>query len=87
MRLAEGLKTVVNADGGIALDTRRGLMVRLNPTGALILELLAVDSTEDQITIEIARRCHTDVNQVAADVHAFLLSLSDRGLITREAQS
>lgn len=82
MRLADGVKAVANKDGGVALDTRRGMIFSLNPTGALILELLASGSSEEQITKEIARRCDAEAKQIAEDVRGFLDSLLQKGLVT-----
>jgi len=82
MRLSEGVKAVASKDGGVALDTRRGKIFRLNPIATLILELLASGSSEEQIATEIARRCDAEAKQVAEDVHGFLDSLLKEGLVT-----
>jgi len=82
MRLAQGVKAVANKDGGVALDTRRGMIFSLNPTGALILELLASGLSEEQIAKEIARRCNDEARQVDEDVRSFLDSLLEEGLVT-----
>ena len=56
-------------------------MFRLNTTGASIIELLTKGYTEDRIATEISERCGVDGALVCSDVHAFLASLKEHGLV------
>ena len=81
MRLSHNVRTVTNSDGGALLDLRAGKMFRLNTTGASIIELLTKGYTEDRIATEISVRCGVDGALVCTDVHAFLTSLKEHGLV------
>jgi hypothetical protein len=81
MRLSHNIRAVTNSGGGALLDLRAGKMFRLNTTGASIIELLTKGYTEDRIATEISERCGVDGALVCSDVHAFLTSLKEHGLV------
>jgi len=81
MRLSHNIRAVTNSGGGALLDLRAGKMFRLNATGASIVELLTRGYTEDRIATEISERCGVDGALVCSDVHAFLTSLKEHGLV------
>lgn len=56
-------------------------MLKLNPTGGRIIELLSEDTSEDAIVETIASEFGADEATVRSDVHTFIQMLSDRGLL------
>ncbi len=56
-------------------------MFRLNPVGALILELLGKGCAETEIAKEISRQYSISGETAAADVREFLKSLEEHKLV------
>jgi Coenzyme PQQ synthesis protein D (PqqD) len=81
MGLAKNLRTVTTPDGAAVLDLGRGKMFQLNPTGAAILDFLALGYDEERVTVELARRCRVECAVVSSDVQSFIASLRNHGLI------
>lgn len=79
--LSAGVRSTRNEDGGIVLDIDHGLMFRLNPVGALILESLGKGCAETQIAQEIARQYNISEETASADVGEFLQSLEEHKLV------
>ena len=63
----------------LLLYPERGL--RLNPTGAAVLQLCTGALTVAEIVAKLAAEHGGDAAQVAADVRAFLRDLTARGLL------
>jgi hypothetical protein len=79
--VSAGVRSTRNEDGGIVLDIDHGQMFRLNPVGALILQLLGNGCAEAEIAQEIARQYNTNEETVLADVREFLQSLEEHKLV------
>jgi Coenzyme PQQ synthesis protein D (PqqD) len=79
--VSPGVRRTHNEDGGIVLDITHGQMFRLNPVGALILELLGTGCAEADIARQIASRYGVDEKIAIADVHEFLESLEGHRLV------
>jgi len=79
--VSAGIRSTRNADGGIVLDIDRGLMFRLNPLGALVLEAIAKGCTQIEIAKEIARQCDIGEETAASDVGEFVKSLEQHGIV------
>ena len=79
--VSAGIRSAMNADGGTVLDIDRGLMFRLNPLGALVLESIAKGCTQIEITKEIARQCGIGEETAASDVGEFVKSLEQHGIV------
>lgn len=79
--VSAGVRSTRNEDGGIVLDIDHGQMFRLNPVGALILQLLGHGCAEAEIAQEIARQYNTSEETVLADVREFLQSLEEHKLV------
>lgn len=60
--------------------------VVLEGTAAMIWHLLAEEDSEVRLVGLVARAFHVHPAHVRADVHAFLLHLSDLGLVTRSGE-
>jgi hypothetical protein len=73
--LANDVRRVSSADGAIVLHLRRGTMFRINPTGALILDLLEQGATPTQIAERIRSERDIALEVVQSDLQAFLDSL------------
>ena len=82
--VSDGLRTTRNQDGGIVLDVDHGQMFRLNPVGALILELLEQGHSETEIAQKIARQYNIREEEAATDVREFLQSLAEYKLVRTE---
>jgi hypothetical protein len=81
-----GVRSACNRDGGIVLDIDHGQVFRLNPVGALILELLMKGSAEAEMVHEIAQRYGIDEGAARADVREFLVSLEQSKLIHKKQE-
>jgi hypothetical protein len=79
--LAESIRRVANADGGIVLDLRRGTMFRVNPLGVKILELLETGESLPHIAERISAECGVTLGVVQADVNEFLDCLKFYGVL------
>lgn len=79
--VSAGIRSIRNADGGIVLDIDRGLMFRLNPLGALILEAIAKGCTQIEIGKEIARQFSIGEETAVADVREFVKSIEQHGIV------
>jgi hypothetical protein len=79
--ISTGVRSTRNEDGGIVLDIDQGQMFRLNPVGALILELLANGYGEADIANQIAHEYRIRDEMALTDVHEFLKSLETNGLV------
>ncbi len=56
-------------------------MLKLNPTGGRIIELLDKDTTEEDIVDAICSEFDADRNTVSTDVKNFLKMLDEKGLL------
>jgi hypothetical protein len=79
--VSTGVRSTRNEDGGIVLDIDQGQMFRLNPVGALILELLGKGRPETEIAKQIARQYGISEETAVADVREFLTSLQEHKLV------
>lgn len=79
--VSAGVRSTRNGDGGIVLDVDQGQMFRLNPVGALILELLGRGCTEIEIAKEISRQYRISEETAVADVREFVKSLEEHKLV------
>ena len=80
-QVSAGVRNTTNEDGGIVLDIDHGQMFRLNPVGALILELLRKRLPETEIAKDIARQYSISEETAVADVREFLKSLEAHKLV------
>jgi len=81
-RLRDTVRTIRNRDGGVILDIRSGKMFRLNPVGALILELVANGKSEQDAARSVAHLYSIRNETALADVRDFLESLEQHQLVT-----
>ncbi len=79
--ISTGVRSTRNEDGGIVLDIDQGQMFRLNPVGALILELLGKGRPETEIAKELASQYGISEETALADVREFLTSLQEHKLV------
>jgi len=79
--VSAGVRSTRNEDGGIVLDIDHGQMFRLNPVGALILDLLGKGLPETEIGQEIAHQYGISEETAVADVREFLQSLEEHKLV------
>ena len=79
--VSTGVRSTRNEDGGIVLDIDHGQMFRLNPVGALILELLGKGRPDTEIATEIAHQYGISEETAVADVREFLTSLQEHKLV------
>jgi hypothetical protein len=79
--LANNIRRVSSADGGIVLDLRRGTMFRLNPLGSQILDLLDRGEPLPRIAVQISEQCGVPLAVVQTDVKEFLYALELHGVL------
>jgi len=75
LRIADGIRSTHNEDGGIVLDVNHGQLFKLNFVGAKILALLERGRTETQITDDIAKTFAMNAEAVRTDVDEFIALL------------
>jgi len=80
-RLSEEIRSTLSADGGIILDIRHGRMLRVNPSGAQILELLRAGMADNEIVAKLVRMYGIDADRASSDFREFLASLQEHHLL------
>jgi hypothetical protein len=76
------LRSVVDHDGAVILDSSRNAMTILDATGAYIWQRLNRGMPLDAIVAELARDTGVDEQMVAKDVDAFMEQLKSKHLVT-----
>jgi hypothetical protein len=76
------IRKLSSADGGVVLDLQRGTMLRVNPLGARVLDLLERGDSPSQIAESLSAEFQVPLAQVQADVAEFTASLRTRGVLT-----
>ena len=77
----DSIRRVANADGGVVLDLHRGVMFRVNPLGARVLDLLEQGDSQAQIAEKLSAEFRVALDEVQADVTDFVESLKTRGVL------
>ena len=72
------LRTVANQDGAAILDTKRGIISTLNPTGAYVWRALERGESVELIIENLARETGMPLEVVERDVRAFIETLDER---------
>ena len=67
--------------GVIALDERSAVYLSANPAAAILWRTLALGATHDELVGELVDAFAIDSARAATDVDAFLIELSERGLL------
>jgi hypothetical protein len=75
------LRTVVDQDGAVILDIRRGQITTLNATGALVWQALERGEDVESIVAEISRESGEAALTVEGDVRGFIQSLNEIDLL------
>jgi hypothetical protein len=77
---AQHLRSVVTQDGAVILDTQRGEMWNLNPSGAFIWKAVLDGRPPEQIAAELAAQTGDDVQSATNYVDEFLNELQAKHL-------
>ena len=85
LKIAEGVRSTHDRDGGVVLDIRHGQMFTLNLVGSKILEMLKRGCPETQMVEEISRKFHIRQDIVERDVREFLECLEKHRLLETRA--
>jgi hypothetical protein len=72
------------ADHSVAYDLVTEVVHVLNPTAALVWELCDGETLEERLIEELADITGADADDVAADVHAYVETLAEAGLVHRD---
>jgi hypothetical protein len=75
------LRSIVDHDGAVILDTPNNAMTPLNSTGAYVWERLERGMALDDIITELAQATSTDRTIVGTDVNLFMEELKSRRLV------
>jgi hypothetical protein len=75
------IRRLSSSDGGALLDLRRGVIYRLNPLGARVLDLLEQGDSPALIAEKFSAEFQIPLDQVAADVKEFVDSLKVRRVL------
>jgi len=81
LRLAEGVRTTHDGDGGVLLNIRHGQMFTLNIVGSQILRMLERGWSENKIVEEISSKFGIRSDIVERDVREFLDCLQKHRLV------
>ncbi len=71
-------------DEVVALDSRRGVYLSLNGTGAALWRVLAGGATLNQLISSLVDDYDVDAERAEVDVHEFLETLREQDLLTVE---
>lgn len=77
------LRTIVNEDGAVILDTRLGTISTLNTTGAYIWQALERGDSLEAIAASLAQETGEQIDVVKRDVREFMDSLKSQQLLSR----
>ncbi len=75
-----GLHVEASKDGAVFLDLEHDRLLKLNPVGAEMWNLISTGNTESQIIDSIAQNYSVDKQTVATDLHALLGRFSELGV-------
>lgn len=75
------MRTTFNQDGAAILDTERGVISTLNPTGAYIWQALQDGASTDEVILSLVRGTGEPIEMIERDVHEFLEALKGKGLL------
>ena len=76
------LRAIANEDGAAILDTKRGTISTLNPTGAYIWQALERGESVETIAASLARETGEHVDTVKRDLREFVESLKEQELFS-----
>jgi hypothetical protein len=77
------LRTAIDGDGGVILDTRAGKISTLNATGGRVWMALQRGQDLDAIVAELVRETGETIETVKKDLHDFAGALEKQGLLPR----
>ena len=77
------LRTIVNQDGAAVLDTGRGTISTLNPTGAYIWQALERGERGEEIVEGLARETGESLDVIRQDVNDFIAALRKQNILGR----
>ncbi len=80
-----GVLSAPLADHRVAYDLVTEMVHVLNPTAALVWELCDGETSQDRLIAEIADITGAPADVVATDVHAYVATLTEAGLVRRDA--
>jgi coenzyme PQQ synthesis protein D (PqqD) len=80
-RVSEAVRAAHGNDGSVVLDIRKGRVLRLNVTAALIFQSLQQGATVAQIIDRVSRRFSIPHEVAGTDVGDFLKSMVQEGLV------
>jgi hypothetical protein len=81
------VEMILDDDGGMLMDTHRGVLFSLNPTGREIWSLLLSGSTREELINSLARKTQMPPGIVVDDIDGFLHDLAQHHLIKVNASS
>ena len=76
------LRTIVNEDGAVLLDTKLGTISTLNTTGAYIWQALERGDSSETIATNLAHETAEQLDLVEQDVRQFIESLRAQKLLS-----
>jgi Coenzyme PQQ synthesis protein D (PqqD) len=77
------LRTIVNEDGAVILNTTTGELVTVNSTGAFIWQALARGDALEIITANLASETGQEVDSLQHEVREFVGTLRKHKLVSR----
>jgi len=80
-RISDAVRSTRTADGCVLLDIRHGRILTLNAVGSDIFALLQQGFDNSQIVATIARKFGVAIQNVQADVLAFVETLQMHGIL------
>lgn len=86
MPQANHLRSIHEDAGTVILDTARGVLSTLNPTGGLIWQALHDGKREEEIVTFLVAETNGTPESVAKDVAEFICELRANGLVPLEGE-
>jgi hypothetical protein len=78
---ADTIRRLSSTDGGAVLDLRRGILFRVNPLGARVMDLLDQGDSPERIAEKLSAEFQVALSEVQSDVSGFIGSLKAHGVI------
>lgn len=82
MAISRGISSVVDQNGAVVLNARRGVIMTMNATGGFVWKRLEERVTLSGIAHELAEDTGAEIGEVEADLREFAEVLRAAGLLT-----
>jgi len=82
MAISRGISSVVDRNGAVVLDAKRGVIMTMNAMGGFVWKRLEERVTLSGIARELAEDTGAELGEIEADLREFAAELRAAGLLT-----